>query len=298
MKKLCLLPVLLLVSNLLFSQTFTEQTGISLPRVYDGSVAWGDYDNDGDLDIFLNGNYITKIYRNEGNNTFTMQTGISLAGVRWGSIVLGDYDNDGFLDILMTGDKGNNTYISKIYRNEGNNTFTEQTGISLTEVKNSSVAWGDYDNDGDQDILLTGFSDSGSISKIYKNNGNNSFTEQTEILLTGVEMGSVAWGDYDNDGNLDILLTGYAGPSNYISKIYKNNGNNTFTEQTGISLTGVYNSSVAWGDYDNDGFLDILLTGCVSSRHYVSIIYRNNGNNTFTEQTGISLSGVGWSSVA
>ena len=98
--------------------------------------------------------------------------------------------------------------ISKIYRNNGDNTFTEQTSIALTGVSISSVAWGDYDNDGDLDILLTGSTDSGNISKIYRNNGDNTFTEQTSIALTGVDNSSVAWGDYDNDGDLDILLTG------------------------------------------------------------------------------------------
>ena len=98
------------------------------------------------------------------------------------------------------------------------------------------------------------------LSKMYRNNGDNSFTEQTSITLTGVAYSSVAWGDYDNDGDLDILLTGDNGSSR-ISKIYRNNGNNTFTEQTSIALTGVDSSSVAWGDYDNDGDLDILLTG-------------------------------------
>jgi hypothetical protein len=295
MKKLILLPVLLLVSHLLFSQTFTEQTGISLPGVEDGSVAWGDYDNDGDLDILLTGysrsyGSISKIYKNNGNNTFTAQNGISLFGVHDGSAAWGDYDNDGYLDILLTGDTGYGyTYISKIYKNNGNNTFTEQTGISLPGVSDGSVAWGDYDNDGDLDILLTGYSDSGDISKIYKNNGNNTFTEQTGISLTG----SIAWGDYDNDGYLDILATGSS-----VSKIYKNNGNNTFSEQTGISLTGVSSSSVAWGDYDNDGDLDILLTGSDIYGKLISKIYCNNGNNTFTEQTGISLPGVSDGSVA
>jgi hypothetical protein len=300
MKKLCLLPVLLLVSNLLFSQTFTEQTGISLTGVDLSSVAWGDYDNDGDLDILLTGdksfnNPISKIYKNNGNNTFTEQTGISLTGVSNSSVAWGDYDNDGDLDILLTGQLA--TYdreISKIYKNNGNNTFTDQTGILLPGVYDGSVAWGDYDNDGDLDFLLTGH----GTSKIYKNNGDNTFTEQTDISLTGVlHSSSFAWGDYDNDGDLDILLTGWSGCCGpQISKIYRNNGNNNFTGQTGISLTAVSDGSVAWGDYDNDGDLDILLTGS-SNIGPISRIYKNNGNNTFAEQTGISLTGVINSSV-
>ena len=81
-------------------------------------------------------------------------------------------------------------------------TFTEQTGISLTELASTSIAWGDYDNDGDLDILLTGTERTGNVSKIYRNNGNNTFVEQTGISLTGVYNGSVDWGDYDNDDDL------------------------------------------------------------------------------------------------
>ncbi len=292
----------ILASLFFFSQIFpqdqfTEQTSIALTGVIYSSSAWGDYDNDGDLDILLTGytgaGRVSKIYRNNGDNTFTEQISIALPGVEGGSAAWGDYDNDGDLDILLTGST-NSSYVSKIYRNEGDNTFTEQTGISLIEVYRCSAAWGDYDNDGDLDILLTGFTGSSEVSKIYRNNGNNTFTEQTGISLTGVIGGNATWGDYDSDGDLDILLTGGAS-SGRVSKIYRNNGDNTFTEQTSISLTAVAGSS-AWGDYDNDGDLDILLTG-YSSTGRVSKIYRNNGDNTFTE-TSITLAGVMSSSVA
>jgi len=286
-------------NDLLEPEQFTDQTEITLPGVCYSSVAWGDYDDDGDLDILLTGHTgssaISKVYRNNGNNTFSEQSGISLTGVYYSSVAWGDYDNDGDLDILMTGYTGSSA-ISKVYRNNGNNTFSEQSGISLTGVYYSSVAWGDYDNDGDLDILLTGFSGTTAISKVYRNNGNNTFSEQSGISLTGVYYSSVAWGDYDNDGDLDILMTGQTG-SSAISKVYCNNGNNTFSEQSGISLTGVYYSSVAWGDYDNDGDLDILLTGYPGTT-VISKVYRNNGNNTFSEQSGISLTGVSNSSVA
>ena len=281
------------------AQSFIEQTGISLPGVYGGSIAWGDYDNDGDLDILLigktnTGNRISKIYRNNGNNTFAEQTSIVLEGVDIGSAAWGDYNNDGNLDILLTGANDLGIRISKIYRNNGDNSFSEQTNILLTAVYESSVAWGDYDNDGNLDILLAGYDvvTNTCVSKIYRNNGNNGFTEQTNISLEGVANGSVAWGDYDNDGDLDILLAGVSHSSIYISKIYRNNGNNNFTEQTIISLPGMYGGSVAWGDYDSDGYLDILLAGETYTNGLLSKIYRNNGNNSFTEQTGISLTDV------
>jgi len=270
---------------------------ISITSVSASSVAWGDYDNDGDLDILLTGysnsGPVSKIYRNNGYNIFMEQTTISLTEVSGSSAAWADYDNDGDLDILLTG-YSNTGAVSKIYRNDGDNAFIEQMSISLTGVDFSSVAWGDYDNDGDLDILLTGESSSGRVSIIYRNNGNNTFTQNS--FFTGVDLGSVAWGDYDNDGDLDILLTG-SSITGIISKIYCNNGNNTFTEQTSISLTDVANSSVAWGDCDNDGDLDILLTGELSSGR-ISKVYSNNGDNTFTEQTLISLTGVAAGSVA
>jgi hypothetical protein len=257
--------------------TFSEQSSISLPGV--PVLAWGDYNNDGYLDFFLG----SEIYKNNGDETFSIQTGITFPYVSNGSVAWGDYNNDGYPDILLTGSSNGN--IAKIYRNDGDGTFTEQTGIHIAGVINGSGTWGDYNNDGYLDILLTGFSDNGIISRIYRNNGNGTFTEQ-EGILSPKDLGSAAWGDYNNDGYMDILLTGdfgtFSNPA-YFSKIYKNNGDGTFTEQTGSSLPGVYRSSGTWGDYNNDGYLDIL---------FGSKIYQNNRDGTFTEQTGFSLPAV------
>ncbi|MCP4712192.1 MAG: hypothetical protein GY869_26515, partial [Planctomycetes bacterium] len=149
----------------------------------------------------------------------------------------------------------------------------EDSGIDLPGVRYSSAAWGDYDNDGHLDILLTG-RDSGNdrVSKIYRNTGGD--FEDSGIDLPGVYYSSVAWGDYDNDGDLDILLTGEHYDSGYqrISKIYRNTGPGF--EDSGIDLPGVRYSSAAWGDYDNDGHLDILLTGW-SDNGKISKIYVN-----------------------
>ena len=275
---------------------FTEQTGIILAGIYDGSVAWGDYDNDGDLDILLTGmgsTYISKIYRNDAGVFTDINAG--LTGVVTSSVAWGDYNNDGYLDILITGTSNGSATgaISKIYRNNGDNTFTEQTGSSIPGVYNSSVAWGDYDNDGDLDILMIGYnSNLGSISKIYCNDAGI-FTD-INAGLPGLIDGSVAWGDYDNDGDLDILLTGHTNSFGVdISRIYQNN-NGVFTDIK-AGLTEVPYSSAAWGDYDNDGDLDILLTGS-SGSGYISKIYRNDAG-VFTD-INAGLTGVWHGSVA
>ncbi|MGM0947256.1 MAG: FG-GAP-like repeat-containing protein, partial [Bacteroidota bacterium] len=142
------------------------------------------------------------------------------------------------------------------------------------------VAWGDYDGDGDLDILLAG-DDTGSnqLTKIYRNDGGT-FVD-INAGLEGIRLGSVSWGDYDGDGDLDILLSGengIAGPGSMdeilISKVYRNDGG-TFVD-INAGLEEVEQSSAAWGDYDGDGDLDILLTGLNSSRQRISKIYRNN----------------------
>jgi predicted nucleotidyltransferase len=275
---------------------FNEAVTDTLENVSQSSVAWGDYDNDGDLDILLTGfqgsDPISVVYRNDGYDSksgdwmFTAAITDTLIGVMNSSVTWGDYDNDDDLDILITGHEDTEPF-SIVYRNDGADgssgewTFTAAVSSTMTGVHFSSVAWGDYDNDGDLDALVSGYYDDiveHYVTTLYRNEGADSFSVAVTDTLAGVSNGTAAWGDYDNDGDLDILLTGYYwdGGHRYVAAVYRNDGGDVFvTAVTTDTLTGVSDSSAAWGDYDGDGDLDILLTGYSGSRRH-AIVYRNN----------------------
>jgi uncharacterized repeat protein (TIGR01451 family) len=286
--------------------TFAD-SGINLPGIR--SAAWGDYDNDGDLDVLLFGNNAptsgeTTLYRND-QGLFIADTvaGAALPNVRYeAAAAWGDYDNDGDLDILLTGasDSGR---IATVYRND-NGVFNADTAASagLTGVCYSAVAWGDYDNDGDLDILLTGYGPGYTpVSRLYRNDpasGTGRIFTDINAGLVDVWFSAVAWGDYDNDGDLDILLAGVDSSNNRLSRVYRNNGDSSFTD-IGAGLPGVDYGAVAWGDYDNDGDLDILLSGRNAGDTLLAQVYRNDatpGGRSFTN-INAGLIGVYYGSV-
>jgi hypothetical protein len=276
------------------NDSFEEQKDIHLMGLFKSSCAFGDYNNDNRLDVIITGRNsgnFTKIYKNNGDGTYSEQTNVFLSGGEDGKLNWGDYDNDGFLDLIIVGQDSD--CFTKIYKNNGDNSFTEQTEIQLPKLKKAAAEWGDYDNDGDLDFILSGQDSAGlGVSIIYKNT-NHSFIKQSQIELMGLYNGSVKWEDYNKDKKLDLLITGKNGNKRY-SKIYKNCGNDTFEEQRNIVLDGIEYGSAEWGDYNNDGFPDILLTG-YSDNGRISKIYKNNGDNTFSEQTNIHLSALRFS---
>lgn len=263
------------------------------------SAQWGDYDNDGDLDLLCGGgSYHTVIYRNDGTG-FT-DIGVPFVNGQRGSAAWGDYDNDGDLDVIVTGHIPNlQAPKTRLYRNDGG-AFVYVSTATFQGVGTSAVAWGDYDNDGDLDIALSGIGTAVAIPgetrhlMVYRNNGTGTFSPAWTAPV-GLAKGSLAWGDYNNDGSLDLLVTGEEftlGIYTPTARVYKGNGGGVFTDIS-AGLTGVDEGRASWGDYDNDGRLDILLAGEDAGGTSIAKVYHNTGvyaaNTAPGTPTGLSV---------
>ena len=293
--------------------------------------SWGDYDNDGDVDLHVSNSAPPSIlYRNNGDGTFTDVT--EEAGVgdvpRGAGSAWGDYDLDGDLDLAVACKAG----ADFVFRNNGDGTFTDvapeldvaQYALSRAEmlaaagrgeVRQSGSTWQafwfDMEMDGDLDLF---FAVDHGTNYLYENNGDGTFTEITEeagVFMIGNGMGVDA-GDYDLDGDLDLyvsnfgpkpLASGYKATPNWL---YRNEGDGTFVDVA--SAAGVRGrSGVGWGttffDYDLDGDLDLAVANGGWARYAtkeereqvtINLLFRNEGDGTFTDVTDISGFGL-WS---
>ena len=242
-------------------------------------IAFSDVDNDGDEDVLISGVNssfvsITKLYLNNGLGSFTLVNGTSFTGVHVGSIGFSDVDNDGDEDVLITGLLINSIGISELYLNDGLGNFTLVIGTPFTGVRISSSVFFDVDNDGDEDVLISGSTIFGTnnspISELYLNDGLGNFTLDS---ITPFTRRYIAVSDIDNDGDIDVLKVG----SGNGAELYKNDGLGNFTLVSGTSFVSVNSSSCAFSDIDNDGDKDVFITGYSSSHgKRVSYLYLND----------------------
>ena len=260
-----------------------------------GGGAWADFDNDGNLDLLAvrgdNNAAQAVLYRNNGDGTFTRLPAKTIGGVvpAGGGAPYGpvwaDYDNDGVLDVFVA-----RSGIDWLYHNDGNGGFTSITNNLLGTATEDSfdAAWADYNNDGRPDLFVAMASDP-ATNRLYLNLGGGSFAQVTSGSIVTDSAGSVgcAWGDYDNDGNLDLFLVNGLSPGQN-NFLYHNNGGGTFTRMTSDVVGSIASdpavfAGCAWGDYDNDGFIDLFVThGEVGVSPGINYLYHNNGNGSFT----------------
>ncbi len=230
------------------------------------SVAWGDVDNDGDLDLAV-GNYAmpNRLYRNEGGSLSESAVWSSADADETTSVAWGDVDNDGDLDLAV----GNAFAPSRLYRNESGSLSESAVWSSADADETTSVAWGDVDNDGDLDLAVGNY---GMPSRLYRNEGGSLSESAAWSSAETSNTVSVAWGDVDNDGDLDLAVGNYA----RLSRLYRNESGSLSENAVWSSAEGANGTtSLAWGDVDNDGDLDLA----VGDTWVPSQLYRNEGGS-------------------
>ena len=222
-------------------------------------------------------------------------------GVAEGSIAFADIDGDNDLDVLITGRDSSSTIRSKLYTNDGMGNFTEMMGTPFEGVVLSSIGFADVDGDNDQDVLITGTSSSGVISKLYTNDGMGNFTEMLGTPFTPVRSSFIAFADIDGDNDQDVLITGRSSAISAprSSRLYTNDGLGNFTLVSGTPFLGVSSGSISFGDIDSDNDLDVLLTGFITGgARRTASLYINDGLGNFTSLPDTIFAGVSVSSSA
>lgn len=221
-----------------------------------------------------------------------VELGINITGsfsTQLGGVSFYDYDNDGWDDLTFACKEN---FSVRFFKNNSG-TFVEETFNITVPGHSKQVLWVDYDNDGDNDLFVARLD---AANKLYNNDGNFNFTDVSGIAgipNTILYTYGASFGDYDNDGDLDLFLSNKDDNKIIPNQLYKNNGDGTFTDVSliaGISSVGHLSFCSAFFDYDNDGFLDIY----ISNDRFVNtnILYKNNGNGTFTDVSTSSGAGV------
>ncbi|MCY3740537.1 MAG: CRTAC1 family protein [Candidatus Poribacteria bacterium] len=307
----------------------TEAAGVG-STIYGTGATVGDYDNDGDLDLYVTNFGADQLYQNNGDSTFTdITTHAQVGNPNWGtSCAFADVDNDGHLDLYIANyaeytpendvrceERGVHVYCGPhaypavhdtFYKNNGDGTFTDVSTLyrpaDLIPQHGLGVTFGDYDADGNIDLYVANDQDPNFL---FQNTGTGNFLEVA--LISGVcynDMGKeeagmgTDFGDYDNDGKLDLTVSNYQTETN---TVYRNHDSSFFTDNTITSgIAEVTHGYLGWGirffDYDNDGHQDIFVANGhlmdninVLEKHVTypqqNLLFRNLGDGTFANVT-------------
>lgn len=260
-----------------------ESNIVSQTGTFSETASWGDMDNDGWLDLYItnsDGVKKNKLFKNLGDGNFEEITDGPMVtdALASRSIDWIDYDNDGDSDLFITNESNQK---NNLYQNDGNGGFTKITTLEIVSSGKTSAgsSWADIDNDGDFDLFVANYQNQNN--QLFLNNGDGTFAEITQGQMVsegGCSFGS-SFADVDNDGDVDLFVcNAFCGVEKNF--FYINNGDGTFYKDVTSSASSPlgWTFGCAWGDYNNDGFQDLVLANCKDDNQK-NALFRNNGND-------------------
>ncbi|MCB9358356.1 VCBS repeat-containing protein [Candidatus Woesearchaeota archaeon] len=288
MRKIILMLMLVMIS--IVSASYTEDTTHSFTGLMHASQAWADYDHDTYLDVVVCGQTSsndpmtakTFLYDYDGSS-FTQST--PFESVSRCSVNFGDLDNDGWVDLVLSGYNGTDEILN-IYKNT-NGAFSLYQALDGTARGNTVL--GDLDNDNDLDLIAFGCNETidddechGNRTQVYINTNGVLTVSDSWSTLINVSLGSMALADYDNNGYLDLAIAGGQGNKTFdnsyaLTKLYKNTGS-SFVEDTDNNIEGIFWGSMAWFDYDNDGDVDLFAAGENNNSQVITKVFNNDNS--------------------
>lgn len=264
------------------------------------AASWADVDNDGDLDLSVGSG---GFFLNDGAGNLALSPGnvsdaLRLTGTTCAAgVSYADYDNDGLLDFVI----GGWSFLRPVppnvlFHNEGHGAFTKTDAgpVTMDEGPSIGMSWADFDMDGDLDLFVANMFNlaSGMESFLYENRGGGSFVRLTENEVGPIATDSLArisgsWGDYDNDGDFDLFVPGFGHPASLYRNMLTETGKPMFVP---VDLEALLPETVSadagvWGDYDNDGFLDLFIADGLYFGGAPNLLLRNVGDGSFTSIT-------------
>ncbi|SHK62311.1 Repeat domain-containing protein, partial [Reichenbachiella agariperforans] len=264
-----------------WSQTFTEQSVTDIEAMTHAQAEWADFDGDGLMDLIVagtnaGGSSKVVVYINEGSNSFNT---VAVANWEDTDFDLGDYNADGYIDILLSGEDASGNKSLKVFKSNAGSSFSEQN-FSLASLSRGGVEWFDFDNDGDLDIAASGFDQTGDETFVmYQYHGSSYTLLDTDILP--LALGDMVSFDANNDGYEEVLTTGYDALGNSRARIYTILADGTSELYSELSK-GYALNTIAVGDMNEDGLLDIVLSGASELSTEDSDLFVNNGTS-FTQ---------------
>lgn len=287
--------------------TRVTQGGIVADSNFTWSTTLVDYNNDGHLDIHsLTAQATTSdlFFENDGHGDFFQPTNLPFinagSGETGGVSSWVDFEGDGDQDLFIA---SSTNIVNKLYLNQlaetGTLRFSPITSgeLALSRRGDSATSWGDYDHDGDLDLLTSIWSNDHFLYRNEVADGNGFVRVEAGLLANDtITTIGTGWGDFDNDGDLDLCLTQ---PAGLVSRLYRNEGNGNFTSLSNSQVGSVVSNTTnelacAWGDYDNDGALDLFIVNSITatgSNPLPNFLFRNV-NNTGNHWVNITTRGT------